>query len=129
MTRAEIRNAAVNQFVRQAALLEQAESEGITVSNDEVLSWISQQSQLRSGILANERARADFNAMLAANGQANGADYDRDPRTVVLVREFLTRGKLIQAHLGANASTDDLFETFVKETIAKADVRIFIDLR
>lgn len=126
MSEAQIRTVALNRVIRFAALHQRAVTEGVVVSDAEVTAWIGQQSALRASLFqTNRQAEADFNAMIAALGVSDGAAYDRDPRTIALVRRLLEAGKLTRMHLGQNASPQAA-EQFAQETIANASVQVFV---
>ena len=126
MTEAQIRSAALNRFIRLAALHQRAVKEGVVVSDADVKAWISQQSALRVSLFQNDsQAQADFNGMIAALGVPDAAAYDRDPRTIALARRLLEAGKLTTAHLGQNAPPQAA-EQFAQQTIAQTSVQILV---
>lgn len=125
LTPAQVRAGAVSHFVREAALVNRANAEAITVSDAEVAVYIRDQAAIRSRLAPNDPGLADFNAALAASGDASPQAFDRDPRILRHTHDLLLMGKLIARHLGPNPA-DLAIEAFVQETIASSGAQVFI---
>ncbi len=125
MTHSQVERAALTHFIREAALVNRALAEGVTVSNTEVSSFINQQAARRSSLAPNDPALAAFYASMTARGDASPEAYDRDPTTIQQVHDLLLMAKVVAKHLGANP-TNDAVEAFIQQTIANSDAQVFV---
>lgn len=128
LTEQQMRSAALQQLIRQAALHDRARSEGVVVTDVEVRAFIQLQAAKRpASFAAHPEALAAFNALLAAEGLPNGAAFDRDPRTFRAVQYAIESARLVTNHVGKDAS-EDAREAFISDTIARAHTTITIDI-
>jgi SurA N-terminal domain len=125
MSHSQIEQAALNQFIREAALINRANAEGVAVSNAEVSSFINQQAAFQSGLAPSDPALAAFYASMTAKGDATPEAYFRDPTIVQHMHDLLLLGKVIAKHVGAKPS-GVVVEAFVQQTIAASGARVFV---
>jgi len=125
-TESQIRRAALEGWLRQAAVHERAKAEGIVATDAEVHEYMLQQARGRHSVLSsNQQSAADYQAYVEARGYKNPDDYDRDPRAIEAARWFLEASKLMKKDLPASATEADQ-ETFIETTMSQAKVQTFI---
>lgn len=123
LTDAQIRQEVITQWIRQTALLEAAQADGVVVTDSEVRAWLHAQDIARSELFdRNPAAALDFAELMASQGDRTLAQYDSDPQTILGVREALAISDFVNRHVSLTA-TEQEREAFIQSVVARAIVR------
>lgn len=128
MSESQIEQAALAQLIREAALKDRAQTEGIVISDGKVRTFIRTQASQRDAYFAeNPEAKAVFEAMLAGRHLASAAAYDADPETAASIHDAMMATALVTKHVGAHAGLS-VRDAFAQSVVAAAVVHIFITI-
>ncbi|MBF6604059.1 MAG: SurA N-terminal domain-containing protein [Chloroflexi bacterium] len=110
---------AIDQVVNRQVVLDEAVRRGFVVTDAEVSTYLAQQVQ---GAL--DAPSADLDAVLAANGDADLAAYQADPKVRQSARDLLLMRKLVDSLSEGNPKFDYL--AWRSQLRAAATVEIFV---